>query len=157
MIWAFFDESGKLSNSDYICLCGYLADEHWDGFTSDWGLLLKRHNLPSLHMARLLGRNPPFENIKWSDDEQKDILRQFVSVIRKHTAAFCAVSLDAKHYRSLSREDRILFGQKRALDFSFQRVLRLVITQLQSWQIEYPIALQFDYEELFSLICMRTR
>jgi hypothetical protein len=157
VIWGFFDESGKLLNADdYICLSGYLADENWDGFTSEWGLLLKQHNLPSIHMARLLSRNPPFEKIKWSEGEQGEILRQFVNVIRKHTAAFCSVSLDAKHYRSLPREAREQFGQKTALDFSFQRLLRLVIQQLQSWQIEHPISLNFDYEEQSSLICIRS-
>jgi hypothetical protein len=157
VIWGFFDESGKLLNADdFICLAGYIADENWDGLTSEWGLLLKQHSLPSLHMARLLNRKPPFEKINWSDDEQKEILRQFVSVIRKHTAAFCCVSLDAKHYRSLPREVREQFGQKTAIDFSFQRLLRLVIQRLQSWQIEYPISLNFDYEEQASLVCIRT-
>lgn len=83
-------------------------------------------------------------------------MRQFVKPIRENTAAFIAVSVDAEHYRSLPREAREALGQKTALDFSFQRLLKLIIGQLRIWDVKYPISLNFDYEELFSLICLRT-
>jgi len=156
VIWGFFDESGKLASDEYICLCGYLADEHWESFSEQWGLLLKQHNLPSIHMARLLSRKPPFQHIRWTPEEEREILRQFVKLIRENTAAFVAVSVDAGHYRSMPREARQAFGQKTALDFSFQRLLKLIMNQLQTWNAECPISLNFDYEELFSLICLRT-
>jgi hypothetical protein len=157
MIWAYFDESGKLLNADdFICLCGYLGDEHWEGFTEQWGMLLRQHNLPSLHMAPLLSRKGSYQHIKWDDDQQRDVLRQFIAPIKKNTAAFFSVSLDAKHYRAMPREAREAFGQKTALDFSFQRLIKLVTKQLQTWNLDIPISMNFDYEEQFSLICLRS-
>ena len=157
VIWVYCDESGKLLNADdFICLCGYLADHHWGEFVEQWRILLKRHNLPCLHMARLLSRKPPFTHIKWDEDEEKNILREFVVPIRKNTAAFFCVSLDAKHYRAMPREAREKFGQKTALDFAFQQLICLIVKQLQTWNMDDSIAINFDYEEQFSLICLRS-
>ena len=159
-LWLGVFYSTKAGNckvpSDFICLCGYLGDERWGEFTDEWGVLLKRNNLPSIHMARLLSRNPPFQHIKWDDEQEKSILEQFVVPIRKNTAAFFSVSLDAKHYRAMPREAREQFGQKTALDFTFQRLVNLIIRQLQTWNLDVPISVNFDYEEQFSLICLRS-
>ncbi len=156
VIWGYFDESGNLADTDFICLCGYLSNEAWDKFTTDWGLLLKQYSLPALHMAPLVARRKPYEHIKWSQAEEDEVLRHFVKPIRENVLAYFGVALDAKYYRSMPREMREAFGQKEALDFAFQRLLYMVIRQLRQWEIDFPISTIFDYTENFSAIYLET-
>lgn len=66
MLWAFFDESGKFADSDFMCLCGYIADERWEEFSSAWRESLNKHQLPFVHTAALFSGKPPFQNLRWS-------------------------------------------------------------------------------------------
>ena len=43
--------------------------------------------------------------------------------------AYFGVSLGAKRYRSMPREARKVLGQNDALDFAFQRLLKVIIRQ----------------------------
>jgi hypothetical protein len=156
VMWGFFDESGKLADTDFICLCGYLSNERWDKFSSDWEVLLKQHSLPSIHMNPLIGRVTPYQDIKWTQDQENTILRQFAKAIRENTLAYFGISLDAEHYRGMSREAREVLGQKEAMDFAFQRLLKLVLLQLVQWKFNYSVSIAFDYTEDFSRICLRT-
>jgi hypothetical protein len=155
-MWGYFDESGKLADSDFICLCGYISDDGWDKFSAEWGILLKQHVLSALHMAPLIGRRKPYEHITWTQTQEDEILGRFVKPIRESTLAYFGVALDAKYYRAMPGEARKLFGQKEALDFAFQRLLNMIIRQLRQWQTDFPISIIFDYTEDFSAICLET-
>ncbi len=156
MLWAFFDESGKLANSDFICLCGYICDDGWDDFSKDWKKLLLRHNLPLIHLAKLMRKAPPFDNLGWTDDQRDIVLGQFVKPVRDHLLAGFGVGLDAKYYRSMPAKKRKVIGENDAQDFAFYRLMRLVIDQLKAWNLTDPISINFDYTEDFSVKCIQS-
>lgn len=154
VLWAFFDESGKLANSDFICLCGYICDDGWNEFSVDWGELLKRHEIPLIHLAKLMRRAKPYEGLAWDAKKQDAVLREFVKPVRDHLLAGFGVGVDTKFYRSMPEDARKLIGNEDAQDFAFHRLLKLVISQLHNWGHKEPISLNFDYAEDFSVKCV---
>lgn len=156
MIWGYFDESGKLADSEFICLCGFLSDEKWEDFCDAWGVLLKQYGIQRLHMASLFARKEGFCNANWTENERDSALREFVKVIRSNTLACFGIALDATYYRGMDRQMKEVFGQKQAQDFVFQRLLRLVSNQLLEWKIPFGVSLMFDYSEDFSLLCLKS-
>ena len=157
MVYGFFDESGKLADRDFICLCGYVSDEDkWNRFGTQWDLLLRRHEIPEIHIAPLLARQEPFRNIDWKEEHEREVLRQFAKVARDNTLAYFGVAVDAKYYRTMHVSARRLFGQKQALDFAFQRLLRLIMDLKAKWPDETTFHLWFDYTEDFSQICLKS-
>jgi hypothetical protein len=156
VLWAFFDESGKLARSDFICLCGYVCDDGWKNFGTQWGDLLRRHGLPLLHLAKLMRKAEPFDKLTWTDEQRDAALLQYVGPIREHLFAGFGVGLDAKHYRSMPAKARKLIGEDDAQDFAFYRVMRLLIEQLRAWGYREPISVNFDYTEDFSVKCIQS-
>jgi hypothetical protein len=154
VLWAFFDESGKLANSDFICLAGYICDDGWDDFSTEWGKLLKRHEIPLIHLAKLVRRADPYANLSWDQTKEDEVLREFVKPIRDHLLAGFGIGVDTKFYRRMPKRARKLIGNEDPQDFAFHRLLKLVIGQLQNWNHTEPISLNFDYTEDFSVKCI---
>jgi hypothetical protein len=97
-LYAYLDESGKFHDgSGYICLCGYLADDaRLKRFTRQWSRLLRKYNLPPIHMATF------FDDCRkrnFTDKEAFKILRQFIDVIRRTRLYGFSVGVDGKHFR----------------------------------------------------------
>jgi hypothetical protein len=115
-----------------------------------------RHGLTAIQTADLVARRKPYDEIKWTADEETVILSKFAEAIREKTLAYFSVCLDANHYRKMSREDRKLFGQKEAMDFAFQRLLGLIIKLKKKWGTKSTVSMAFDYTEDFSQICLKS-
>ena len=122
VLWGYFDESGKFADSDFVCLCGYLADERWEQFCFDWKLALERHGILSLHMSAL----------DWKNEKLVAGLDEFAALIRKHALYGFSVAVDAQYYRSMPIEKKKLLGNKDPRDFTFHRLLRIVRDRLKS-------------------------
>ena len=156
VLWAFFDESGKFANSDFICLCGCICDDRWNAFSKQWKKLLERHGIDLIHLSKLMRRAEPYENLTWDADRQDTVLRDFVKPIRRHLLAGLGVAVDTKCYRRMSKKARRLIGDNDPQDFAFYRLMRLVIEQLKAWKQAGPISVNFDYTEDFSVKCMQS-
>ena len=99
--YAFFDDSGKWHDRNFVCLCGYLSDEtNWNQFIGRWLPLLRKHDLRSIRMSSFYttakGRN-------WSAAKTNEVLTEFATIIRDHVKVGIAVGMDAKHYRGLPK------------------------------------------------------
>ena len=103
----FLDESGHFSNSDFVCLAGYMArDEGWTALCAGWRVLLEMYGIPALHMREIMspsGRSPA---AVWEIDRKLDMLREFITLIRKHTEVGFGVALDARHFREIVKTIR---------------------------------------------------
>lgn len=156
VLWAYFDESGKLANSDFICLAGYICDDGWECFSKDWEKLLKRFEIPLIHAAKLVRRAKPYELLGWDKQKEERVFVEFAKVIRRHLLGGFGIGVDAKFYRSMTLDARKLIGNEDAQDFAFHRLLKLVVKQLQLWKYESSISLTFDFEDQFSVKCMQS-
>ncbi len=141
--YAFFDESGKWQDRDFICLCGYLSDEEgWNRFLLDWNRLRTDHALGSIHMAEFYRET---RKKGWDDAKILAVLQEFAEVIRYRILIGFAVGLDAKHYRAMPKKARGVMGDPAVA--VLQRLLRLLRNRLKSENYQGRISVTFDEEE----------
>jgi hypothetical protein len=146
VLWGYFDESGKFADSDFVCLCGFLSGDTWDGFCREWKEQLIRYGFPSIHMSKM----------DWRDKQKAESLKDFVKVIRQHLILGFAVTVDAKYYRAMPVPKQKLLGEKDPRDFTFHQLLRLIRDDLHERGMDDWLALHFDYEEGFSVECLQS-
>src|SRR5260370_5065212 len=105
-LFGYFDESGKLADSDFVCIAGYLSDEsRWNVFTEEWAALLTKYQIPSFHTKVLIRRQEEAYK-RWSAEHVDRVLEEFVSVIRKNVLVGFGVGIDTKHLRSMKSDAR---------------------------------------------------
>ena len=155
MLWAFFDESGKLADADFLCLCGYVAGDSWENFSSSWGDILKREGLPFLHTAQLFGQFPPYEKLGWNDQRIASVMDALARCVSQNILAGLGVAVDARHYRKMSPRDKGLIGGRTPEIFLFYRLMKKIIQVLETWNDPHPISLNFDWTEDFSTKCLK--
>jgi Protein of unknown function (DUF3800) len=146
MLWGYFDESGKFADSDFVCLCGYLCDDGWDDFCKEWRFALQRHEITCLHMS----------TVDWKNENLVAGLDEFARIIRRHVLFGFSVAVDAKYYRSMPVEKRKVLGDKDPRDFTFHRLLRIIRDRLNDDGQDEWFSITFDYEEGFSVECLRS-
>jgi len=146
VLWGYFDESGKFADSDFVCLAGYLADERWEQFSRDWALALQRYEIPFLHMSAL----------DWKNEKLVAGLDEFARIVRKHALYGFSVAVDAKYYRSMPGEKKKILGNKDPRDFTFHRLLRIIRDRLHADGQDDWFSMVFDYEEGFSVECLKS-
>lgn len=82
-MFAYFDESGKFKDSQFICVAGFVSDEaHWNAYAQAWGELLETHNIRALHMRELMSFTGQFKG--WDREHAKKALAEFIQVIRQN-------------------------------------------------------------------------
>jgi hypothetical protein len=142
--YVFADDAGKWQDRDVICLCAYLSDgEKWESFTSEWNTLLRGHGMmPHLHMAEF---THVAKKKGWDDTRALSVLQEFAAVVRKYTIIGFSVGLDAKHYRSLPKEQKA--GITKPHIACLQRLLRKIRDRLHQEQYERRISFVLDEEE----------
>jgi hypothetical protein len=156
MLWTYFDESGKLGDSDFICLCGYIADEAgWEGFAKDWHHVLTRHGIPFLHTSALFNGSKPYKKTDWPDDRRDAAMLDFASVALKHASGAFGIGVDTKFYKTMPKEDREVLGGKKPELFLFQRILHQVVRAVAQWPQPEEVSLNFDSEDEFSVSSLR--
>jgi hypothetical protein len=142
--FAFFDESGKWKNDDFICLCGYLSgEEQWDHFTTEWRQLLDQKGLHSMHLTKY------FREVKilgWDNHRITKTLEEFVDIIRRRIWVGFAIGFDAKHYRAMPSHVREVIG-----DPGLKCVQRLLVQirerfHKDDYQGRMAIAFDEDYK-----------
>lgn len=141
--YAFFDESGKWRDRDFICLCGYLSDEDkWNRFLQHWKSLCDNYGIKSVHMSTF---HHEAKEKGWDDGKTEQVLLEFARVIRNHVIVDFAVGLDAKYYRSLPKAQKDRMGNPSVA--CLHRLLRLIRNRLHAERYPNRIAVTFDEEE----------
>jgi hypothetical protein len=118
----------------------------WSGFDLAWKNALLRSGLSALHMAK----------INWKDEVLVGHLPLFAQVIRTHIPLGFSVAVDAGYFRRMPIHKRNLLGDKDPRDFTFHQLLRLVRDYLKQVKMEDQLSLTFDYEEGFSVDCLKS-
>ena len=161
MVMLFLDESGHFSDSDYLCIAGYIAtDAGWESFCKEWKILLNKHGLSTLHLKEIMSRSGNSPASSWPPEQKDSMLREFIGVIRKHVEVGFAVAIDAKHYRGVA--DRLekkcqAQGLKNrsfsAHTFAFSRIIRKLMDYLkESAELERASIIVDDAEQ-YSMKC----
>jgi hypothetical protein len=149
VVHAYFDESGSQAGSDYICLCGYIAeDENWQMFCQEWGKQLRLDDIPYVHVANLMSRMGVYKSKTWTDGERDDLLSRYINIIRSNALAGFAIGFDAKHFRTMPSQTRQDTGD--AHMFCFIRMMRNIVETLRGWSYEPSISIVFDDHQRYS-------
>ena len=154
VLYAYFDESGKLADSDFICMCGYLCDERWNEFAGDWRHELRRSQIPFLHTAPLFARVDPYAGLGWTEATRDAVLSRLAAIVARHALVGFGFAVDAKYYRQISPADRNLIGGRNPEMFIFHRILHHIVAVLKEWDHREPISLIFDWEEGYASKCL---
>jgi hypothetical protein len=152
MVMGYFDESAN-PQADFICMSGYLADDtNWEALTGDWNQLLRKYEIPYMHLADFIASKNVYEELGWKDRTKSDQINQalddFIMVIRRHTLAGIGVGLAAKKYREIMKGVR---KKEKPEVFCFERALRLVMDRMKKWNWEESICLIFDDSRDYSM------
>jgi hypothetical protein len=148
------DESGKMADSDFVCLSAYIAgDDAWNKFSEEWANLLRFHDIPYVHMKEAMALSGPYEKKGWDTAKRNSVLAEFALIIRKTIWAGFGVAVDAKYFRQMPSEARKKMGD--AQIFCFQRMIHLVIQKLREVGYEPRISMVFDDSEEYSTRCYR--
>lgn len=102
-VWAFFDDSGKYHDTDFMCLCGFLSDTiSWNNFQNQWLNLLRHYDfMPGIHMTSFFYKC----QVKgWTENQANRVLSEFVEVIVKNVQVAFGIGLDAKHFKGMPQE-----------------------------------------------------
>jgi len=98
MAMIFLDESGHFSESDFVCLAGYVAsDSNWDGLCKEWKELLGKHGIPAVHMREIMSPKGKSPAASWKDEDKVRMIREFIFVIRKYIHTGFGVGLEARY------------------------------------------------------------
>lgn len=151
-MFAYFDESGKFKDSQFICIAGFVSDEpHWNAYAEAWGQLLQKYKIPALHMRELMSFTGPFKG--WERELAKAALAEFIDVIRRNALIGLGVGFDTSHMKSMRPDTRKKIGDPQY--FCFQRVLRLLVNKLTEVGYKGQIPVTFDDTEEHAVRCYR--
>ena len=161
----FLDESGHFSSTDYMCMAGFIAtDRGWDALCAGWRVLLReKYRIPAIHMREIMSEKGKPPAAKWDMDCKVEMLRDFIVLIRQHTAAGFRCAIDARHYREVIKTIEAVAGQEglktkpfKAQMFCMARIVRLVMRYLDETNAsgdERKTSLVFDDDEQYSKMC----
>jgi hypothetical protein len=141
--YAFFDESGKWKDKDFICLCGYLSGASaWGKYTDEWTALLREKGFASIHFTKFF-----YECKRRGLDATQvtAIIEEFIDIIRKRIWLGFAIGFDAKHYRRMPSHARKAIGDPAML--CLQRLMKQIRERFHTIGYEGRIAITLDEDE----------
>jgi hypothetical protein len=138
--FAYFDESGKWKDKDFICLCGYLSGERaWGKLNDEWTRLLVKKELYSVRLAKYFYQ---CRKKGWDDTQIAETLAAFIGIIRKRVWVGFGIGFDAKHYRKMPAEAKKALGDPAMV--CLHRLLKLIRNKLRETEYEGRMAITFD-------------
>jgi hypothetical protein len=145
MLRAFFDDSGKESDSGnrFVCIAGYIAIEGcWNMFTEGWNHQLLKHGMSSLHTKDFMVD----KTIDWPT--KRKILDGFINVIKASQLIGFGVALDADAWRELPPE--LTRAEGNAQQFCFLRIMRMLVKRFKAARENDFAILYFDCDKDFT-------
>lgn len=152
MIRAFFDDSGKESDLDnrIVCIAGYIAGEgmHWDAFSQGWRHQLLRHGISWLHMKDFMLDRGEYKTLRWDWPKKKEVLDDFIAVIKVSQIVGFAVAVDADAWRKIPKELTRREGD--AQQFCFIRLMAMIIERMKRVLPQDIVSMCFDCDKGFT-------
>ncbi len=109
--YLYTDESGKLGNSDYTSLCGFLTHRYeWDRIDLEWNNLRLAWGVPTIHMRAIMfperDKSGEWLSIKqqWGEAwelKRDEMLNEFAYLIMRSHAVCVGSVVDASYFHQL--------------------------------------------------------
>ena len=146
MIEGYFDDSGKQSDSNFVCAAGFLADtSYWTQFVIQWQHMLRRWSISEVHMKDLMTSNRDFSG--WNDDKKRKAIAEFVDVIIDNKLIGIGIAVDANFWNKLPRAVTKILGD--AQEFCFMRIVKRIKECVISAQDHDLVTVTFDHDKEF--------
>jgi hypothetical protein len=112
VIYAYFDESGKMGDHPVVALAGICATEtHLRAFDQDWNSLLTQYGWKALHMKEVMKRSKFSHNVRAdTPKERAEALKPFVDCINNHLLLGIGQALDVAGFNALPKGTRAGLG-----------------------------------------------
>ena len=97
---AYFDASGSPSDAHALTMAGFVSSEaKWHKLETEWNEVLKRYEVPYLHMKEFTCSTGHFKTWKNDEERRKHFLIDLVNVTKKrvHKSFGCSVILEDFH------------------------------------------------------------
>lgn len=157
------DESGKLGNSDYTSLCGFLAhDAEWARIEIEWNALGLKWSIPPVHMRLIRyperDKSSEWTKIKesWGDhwEGRRDaMLNDFANLIYRSSAVCVGTVVDAASFRALPVEGEFRKQMQDPLYLGFFNCVMAGIEKITFFAGDHGLGIVLDDDEDYSLRC----
>jgi len=152
VIRAFFDDSGKESDLDnrIVCVAGYLAPDglYWETFGQTWRHQLFKHGISWLHMKDFMQDQDEYKKLGWDWPKKKEVLDNFVAVIRGSQLIGVGVGVDAAAWKKIPKEVTKIQGD--AQQFCFLRIMKMIVDRVKATLPRDFVSVHFDCDIAFT-------
>lgn len=106
---AYFDDSGDEENQQIVAssLCGYIGKlEDWQYFEKEWQAILKKHDVPYLHMKEFAHFRKHFAKYKKDSDGRIKLLKDLIKVIHDSQLNGIVSGVDLNDLRDFNKGNK---------------------------------------------------
>lgn len=157
--YLYADESGKLGNSEYTSLCGYLTHlAEWERITQEWNNLRLAWDVPTLHMRPILfpDDNPEWSQVKvrWGKGwvQRRDMmLAEFAGLIERSHAVCIGSVVDSGNFAS--RPTKFTEHWPNPLYMSFHHIIMTALDKIDRLSDEHHLSVVLDEDREYAMRC----
>lgn len=150
MAMAAFDESGKLSNAEYVVFGGSVASiEAWGYIVQEWDKRLASHGIPYLSMKEAMKLKGPFEGWEHRTQERDLLLIDLAKLL--HSSVNFHVVSPVKSSSFKNSPESVRRGLANPQYIGFEGCMKAVV----SGTTEDKIAIYCDSSEEYSPLCLK--
>jgi hypothetical protein len=154
VLHAYFDESGKVSDTTTIAFCGILAyEDDWTGISRTWNIALKDAELPYVKMGDAMNWRGPFELWKKGESNREDLrdslLKGLVEESAKRLYNVGTVPYSASDFKALPEKEKRRYRDP--LYMCFESALKAMVHTAPA---KHSIHLCCDNSEEYSGKCL---
>jgi len=147
-VTAFFDESGKLANNEFVCFGGIASEQsNMLAFANTWSDLLIARGLPHFSMKEAMNFTGPFEGWRARTSERDQLLRDLLLSTSQVNRVSCAFS--SIQFRALPQEERKAYHDPAYM--LFEGCVKAVISR----NPQVGIIVTCDLSEEYSERCLK--
>jgi Protein of unknown function (DUF3800) len=149
MLSVFFDESGKLADTDYVVFAGAVGfDEQWSVMAQKWAITIAQRGLTHISMKEAIRLEGPFAKWAGREVERDDLLVSLINIATPIIGFYVVASVSSLAFRSLPVE------QSRKLKnpqyCGFEACLKQTLTKSKG-----PINSWCDSSEEYAVECLK--
>ena len=158
----YSDESGKLGNSDYTSLCGFVTHTaEWERISLEWNNLRLAWGVPTIHMRAVMfperDKSREWLAVKkeWGglwERKRDDMLDEFAHIIMRSHAACVGSVVDADYFEHLPSSP---FKQQmqNPLYMSFHHSVMTSLDKIDRLSDEHHLSVVLDDDEEYAMKC----
>jgi hypothetical protein len=98
VLQGWFDESGKLADSEWVVFAGLLAKPvSWERFAREWSMRLRREKIPFLHTTDAMNFRGKFT--RWDAKRRDQLLVDLAHIVREYVSKLIVVPVSTAIFR----------------------------------------------------------